>query len=384
MQNYPEQDNQQRGEEIEKRNPRGPRVHKNAYRSRHILFGVVIFITVVILGFGIRAYVNAQSALDKAYEKTEMKKTRDVSQLLKKGEPFSVLLLGTDTGELGRNYKGRTDSLMIATINPKKETTTVVSIPRDTIIAPVGYEDLFPLKMNAAYEVGSAKTSMETVQQWLNVPVDAYMLVNMGGLEKIVDELGGIKVKSPLTFKYNPDTAHEDKGNLYSFTKDQTTFQHAGKDNVMKTYTEMDGAAALAFSRMRYQDPTGDYGRQQRQRMVLEEIAKTAVSSPIALTSKSTLAVIGESTKTDLTFKDIQRIAGQYIGAAKNIKTDNFTGKEYNNLPSGSSEFIGPIEKQRITNLLRSQLELPLEDSGPLYGGEVTDAQINGYQLPLP
>lgn len=381
MQNYPESDNQQRGEESEQR---GPRMHPNAYRSRHILFGIVIFIISLVFFFGIRAFVNAQSAIDKAYEKTEMKKTRDVSALLKKGKPFSVLLLGTDTGELGRKYKGRTDSLMIATVNPKKETTTVISIPRDTIIAPVGYEDKFPLKMNAAYEVGSAKTSMETVQNWLNVPVDAYMLVNMGGLEKIVNELGGIKVKSPLTFKYNPDTAHEDKGNLYSFTKGESTFQHAGKDNIMKTYTEMDGAAALAFSRMRYQDPTGDYGRQERQRMVLQEIAKTAVANPIALTSKSTLAVVGESTKTDLTFNDIERIAGQYIGAAKNIKTDHFTGKEFNNLPSGSSEFIGPIEKQRITNILRAQLELPVADSGPLYGGEVTDAQINAYQLPLP
>lgn len=380
MQNYPEHEQQR----VSGTEQRGPRERPHAYRSRHIMFAVVIVLFIFVLGFGIRAFVNAQSALDKAYEKTEMKKTRNVSDLLKKGEPFSVLLLGTDTGELGRKYKGRTDSLMIATVNPKKETTTVISIPRDTIIAPVGYEEKFPLKMNAAYEVGSAKTSMETVQQWLNVPVDAYMLVNMGGLEKIVNELGGIKVVSPLTFKYNPDTAHEDKGNLYSFKKGETTYQHAGKDNVMKTYTEMDGAAALAFSRMRYQDPTGDYGRQKRQRLVLQEIAKTAVTNPIALTSKSTLAVVGDSTKTDLTFDDIQRIAGRYISAAKNIKTDNFTGREYSNLPSGSSEFIGPIEKQRITNILRAQLELPIEDSGPLYGGEVTAAQINAYQLPLP
>lgn len=380
MENYPEHENK-RGSGTERR---GARERPHAYRSRHILFGVVIFFAVLSLGFGVRAFVNAQSALDKAYEETEMKKERNVSELLKKGEPFSVLLLGTDTGELGRKYKGRTDSLMIATVNPKKETTTVVSIPRDTIIAPVGHEEKFPIKMNAAYEIGSAKTSMETVQAWLNVPVDAYMLVNMGGLEKIVDELGGIKVVSPLTFKYNPDTAKEDKGNLYAFKKGETTYQHAGKDNVMKTYETMDGAAALAFSRMRYQDPTGDYGRQKRQRLVLEEIAKTAVRNPIALTSKSTLAVIGESTKTDLTFGDIQRIAGNYVGAAKNIKTDNFTGTEYSNLPSGSSEFIGPIEKQRITNILRAQLELPVEDSGPLYGGDVSAAQINAYQLPLP
>ncbi|MBC6498310.1 LCP family protein [Weissella confusa] len=64
----------------------------------------------------------------------DMKKSRDVSATIRDGKPFSVLLMGTDTGELGRNDKGRTDSLMIMTINPQKEETTIMSIPRDTLV----------------------------------------------------------------------------------------------------------------------------------------------------------------------------------------------------------------------------------------------------------
>ncbi|MBC6499487.1 LCP family protein [Weissella confusa] len=65
----------------------------------------------------------------------------------------------TDTGELGRTYKGRTDSLMLVTVNPKQDKVTVMSLPRDSVIAPIGYEDQFPQKLNAAYELGSAKTT---------------------------------------------------------------------------------------------------------------------------------------------------------------------------------------------------------------------------------
>lgn len=227
---------------------------------------VVLLALVGVVGF---ASMRAKTVVDKTYQDAGMKKSRDVSATIRDGKPFSVLLMGTDTGELGRNDKGRTDSLMIMTINPQKEETTIMSIPRDTLVAVPGYEDTFPQKINAAYELGSAKTAIKTVQDWLNIPIDYYALVNMGGLEQVVDEIGGVKVKSPLTFDYNPDTAHATPGNLYSFVKDSSTFTHTGEDGKTKTYTKMDGKAALAFSRMRYDDPRGDYGRQQRQRLVL-------------------------------------------------------------------------------------------------------------------
>lgn len=360
---------------------RGPRYVSHAYLERHILFGLCVLALVVVGFLGIRTYHNAASMFDQAYESAHFKKTRNASKLLKQGRPFSILLLGTDTGELGRKYKGRTDSLMLVTINPKRRESRIVSIPRDTIVAPVGYEDTFPQKLNNAYNLGSAKTTMATIQTWLNVPIDYYALVNMGGIERIVNQLGGIEVKSPLTFKYNPDTAHEDPGNLYQFKKGSPQFTHTGKDGVTKTYQRMDGKAALAFSRMRYSDPEGDYGRQQRQRLVLQGIVHEAVTSPLTVTSQSFLDIVGQSMKTDLTFNDLKQVGGNYVAAASAIKTDHFMGKSYD-LPIGSSEFIATSQKQRITNELRKALDLPAESTGPLYGGYVSEYQVNQYGLP--
>ncbi|MBM7618035.1 LCP family protein required for cell wall assembly [Weissella uvarum] len=362
---------------------RGSRYVEHAYRERNIILLIVAVILVIGAIFGIRATGNARHALQNSYQSAGFKKARDTKSLIKERKPFSILLLGTDTGELGRTYKGRTDSLMLAVVNPKDKTTTLVSLPRDTIVAPIGYENQFPAKLNSAYEFGSAKTTMQTVQAWLNVPVDYYALVNMRGLEQVVNEIGGIKVTSPLTFKYNPDTAHEDPGNLYAFKQGSSDFTHTGKDNVKKTYHEMDGKAALAFSRMRYQDPEGDYGRQARQRLVLEALAKKVKSNPLKLANPDFLEAMSKSIKTDLKFNDMENIGGNYIAAAGNIKTGHLTGVTYNT-SAGSAEYISNDVKQPITNRLRKELGLSPAKTGPVYAGNVNYEQTDKEELPTP
>lgn len=112
------------------------------------------------------------------------------------------MLLGTDTGALGRDYKGRTDTIMIMTLNPKTKTTTIVSLPRDMKVNLPDYPQYSPAKINAAYTYGGVKESINTIQEHFNIPIDYYVLVNMGGLEKAINQVGGVDVKSPLTFDY--------------------------------------------------------------------------------------------------------------------------------------------------------------------------------------
>ena len=353
---------------------------RNIRWGRVIGTGIVVVLLALagVVGF---ASMRAKTVVDKTYQDAGMKKSRDVSATIRDGKPFSVLLMGTDTGELGRNDKGRTDSLMIMTINPQKEETTIMSIPRDTLVAVPGYEDTFPQKINAAYELGSAKTAIKTVQDWLNIPIDYYALVNMGGLEQVVDEISGVKVKSPLTFDYNPDTAHATPGNLYSFVKDSSTFTHTGEDGKTKTYTKMDGKAALAFSRMRYDDPRGDYGRQQRQRLVLETVVDKAKANPTKLLTDGFMTSLSKSVKTDLTFGDMTTIGTKYLNATKNIKSDYIQGQGYD-LASGSTEVVSRQEEQRATNVLRRSLNLDAAETGNLYAGKISDEDVAAIGVP--
>ena len=143
----------------------------------------------------------------------------------------------------------------------------------------------------------------------------------------------------------------------------------------------MDGAAALAFSRMRYDDPQGDYGRQARQRLVLQAIVDKAKSNPTKLINQKFLSTISDSTKTDLTFGDMLTAASKYLGAAKTIKTDHAQGTSVS-LTSGSSELITQSEKQRVTNVLRSSLGLKHKKTGTLYGGNVSESTLAANGLP--
>lgn len=357
------------------------------------IFVVVLGFLGIILGVvAARTYNRIHDAVDKTYSSAGVNKSRDVSAALEKGKPFTVLLMGTDTGELGRSDRGRTDSLMLMTVNPEKKQTTLMSIPRDTVIAPVGYESEFPQKMNSAYEFGQEATTMKTVQKWLNVPIDYYGMVNMRGMEDVVNEVGGIKVVSPLTFKFNPTTAHadsgydyghDDPGDLFSFTKNSATYGF-NKNATDKKYTyssKMDGAAALAFSRMRYDDPQGDYGRTQRQRLVLQAIMTKAKSNPTRLVNQSFLNTISKNARTDLTYDDMMTIVKNYLPAANKIVTEHIQGGGYD-INGVSYEHVTRSEQQRVTNVLRKSLGLKKAKAGPLYAGNISDYKIESNNLP--
>ncbi|WP_053072661.1 LCP family protein [Lactiplantibacillus herbarum] len=325
----------------QKNNGKGP-------KKRHpVRTTILVIIAVLLVGtgaFAARTFYNAKKAADTVFKSSGISKSRDTSAVLSGKKPFSILLLGTDTGALGRDYKGRTDTVILATINPQTKTTTLMSLPRDAEVAVTGFEQDFPSKLNAAYAYGSAGTTIKTVQSWLNVPVDYYALINMGGMKKVVDEIGGVDITPIRTFTYEG----------YTFTKGQKT--------------HMAGAKALAYSRMRYDDPLGDYGRQQRQRQLITAIISES-SSASNLLKQDFMSSIAKQTRTDLTLGNLTSIFTNYRVATKNVVSDHAqgTGKM---IDGQSFEVVSQSEKQRVTNVLRSSLDLKAATTGKKYANQ--------------
>lgn len=93
----------------------------------------------MLLGIGTflgKTYFDVKKTANKVSQPVE---GRPDTTTVMDGEPFSVLLLGLDTGEFGRNDVGRSDTILVATVNPKENKTTLVSIPRDTRMEMVGH-----------------------------------------------------------------------------------------------------------------------------------------------------------------------------------------------------------------------------------------------------
>ncbi|AZZ61181.1 LytR family transcriptional regulator [Oenococcus sp. UCMA 16435] len=370
------------------RSPKAGKERRPGRKSRHLIRNIVLTVFgLIFVGVGtvfFVAYSNIKGAIDSnTFVSTDIKKERNVDSVLSKGKPVSILLMGTDTGELGRNWVGRTDSMILIIINPKTKKTLLMSIPRDSMVSIPGYEYTFPQKINAAYEYpangkGHPETTIKTVEKWLNIPIDFYGIVNMEALEQIVNKAGGVSVKSPLTFTFSEDTAHDYGNNLYTFTKGSTRYKYYKNGSTLtKTSKVMNGAAALAFTRMRYNDPLGDYGRTLRQRLVFEAIAKKATALIPQIVNKKFLNSISKQAKTDLSFNDMVTLASNYRKALKNIKSDSIQGTDYDY--SGISyQVVASKEKQRVTNKIRKFLDLKKAKSGPLYAGQVTNGVVIG------
>ncbi|KRL94198.1 transcriptional regulator [Levilactobacillus hammesii DSM 16381] len=285
-------------------------------------------------------YESLKNTVKTSYKASGAKKLRNVDAQLSGKKPISILLMGTDTGALGRTFAGRTDSMMVVTINPKTDKTTITSIPRDTAITIPGYEDYGISKINAAYAYGKSKTAITTVQQMLNVPIDFYAIINMGGMEKIIDEVGGVTVTPTLSFSYGG----------YTFKKG--------------VKTHMNGKQALAYARMRDDDPQGDYGRQTRQRKVI--MALLAKSGSVStLLNEQFISSLTKQTQTDLTFNDLTALTTNYLSATKHIKTTHLQGTS-ETINSQSMEVASKSELQRVTNYIRNGLSLAYKKTGTI------------------
>ena len=293
-----------------------------------ILITLLSIILVAIIGIGAfagKTYLDVKKTANKISQPIEGRKE---SVAVEKGEPFSVLMLGIDTGDFGRSDVGRSDTIMVATVNPKENKTTLISIPRDTRMEMVGYGTTE--KAAHAYAYGQEKMAMDSIEKFLDIELDHYVWINMEGFQDLVDAVGGVEVD-----------------NKFEFTQDGYTFPQ-GRN-------AMNGEEALAFTRMRYEDPNGDYGRQVRQQDVIGGIADKALSLAGVTQYKQILAAIENNMKTDLEPSEMFKIAKDYRNSFKTIDQETLHGN--GDMIDGVSYQIIPDEElARIQLLLDQQL----------------------------
>lgn len=291
-----------------------------------IIFGIILVLFLAVVGMGAKLYWDVSKSMDKTYETVERSKKSQVN--LNNKEPFSVLLLGIDTGDDGRVEQGRSDTTIVATVNPRDKQTTLVSLARDTYvdIPGQGKQD----KLNHAYAFGGASLAMDTVENYLNIPINHYVSINMAGLKELVNAVGGIEVNNNLTFSQDG----------YDFT--------IGK-------ISLDGEQALSYSRMRYEDPNGDYGRQERQRIVIEGIVQKVLSLNSVSNYQEILTAVSDNMKTDLSFDDMKKIALDYRSAFGKVKQDQLQGTGF--MQDGVSyQRVDEQELTRVQQELKNQL----------------------------
>jgi len=218
--------------------------------------------------------------------------------------PVNILVLGmkvlsTDVEEvppelenlgyhaLVNSFDGLSDTMLLLRFNPQTEQLVVLSLPRDTRTYVRGRLT----KLNEANRDGGPALAAESVSDLLGgIAIDRYVRINVQGVEKLVDALGGVTVDVPKDMKYQDDSQH-----LYINLK-------AGEQ-------QLNGDQALQFLRFRY-DSNGDIGRIQRQQMLMRAVVEQALNPTTIARLPKILGVIQSHVDTNLSVEELLALVG--------------------------------------------------------------------------
>lgn len=277
---------------------------KKKKRSKLIILSILIF---SLLGIGIYltyAFLSANHFFNSIQGEPILSDDTNEQVIIENKEPFSILLLGVDErpGDIGR-----ADTIMVATVNPTSDDIKLVSIPRDTLIQLPDTQEAD--KINATYAYGGIPYTIETVEDYLEIPIQYYAQINFQGMVDLVDAIGGVEVNSPLEFTVQDSTETSDA------------------IHIKKGRQELNGEEALGYARMRKQDPRGDWGRQERQRQVIEAIVKETISISSLTNFNTIFNAIAPNLKTNLTGREIWILGTNYASSARNIESLTLDGE---------------------------------------------------------
>lgn len=262
---------------------------------KHYVFGAV---------YNDRPEILAGSELDKIKKEHEENLYQSEKEANKR--PYSVLLVGLDSSKLD---SGRSDTLMVALVDPKNNKVSLLSIPRDTRVQIAG-RDLD--KITHAHNYGINSTIM-TVEDFLDIKIDYYAKINFEGFQSLVDTIGGV------TVDVEKDLTFHDRITGTTFSLNEGT-QH------------LDGIQALNYARYR-DDWESDFGRNRRQQQVIKALLDETLNIRNITKINQILKDIGENVETDMDFD----VLAKTLTKMKNVSSSDVYSIPMKAYPDGIS-----------------------------------------------
>lgn len=292
------------------------------------------YILVLLIVFILSGMVGAFFANALIDNKPEIK--NEQKGLLVAKDKVTVMIMGVDERA---DDVGRSDTLMIATLDPERNQAALLSVPRDTRlkIDDYGFD-----KINAAYAYGGRQLTQKTIESLLNTQIDHYIKININGFTRIIDALGGVDIDVEKRMYY--EDPWDDNGGLYIDL--QPGMQH------------MDGKTAITY--VRYRDEEGDIGRIKRQQNFMKAVMDKLVSPTIIPKLPSIVSAVSDSIETDMSVSEILSFLGTLQDAKDNgLKSDMVPGKPV--YIEGVSYWVPDISKTR--QILANTLGIKIDKS---------------------
>lgn len=281
----------------------------------------------LLFGSGGYVYQKASQTMKEVQVQVPVKASVETEKAVEQKKGLSFLLLGVDQR---KNETGRSDTIIVVTIDPKTNKSQMISIPRDlkTEIIGNGSND----KINHAYAFGGPQMALDTVSHLLDIRIDYFAEINLDGFTDLVNAVDGVTVENDINFSYYE----------MQFPKGELS---------------LNGKEALAYARMRYDDPRGDFGRQIRQRQVVQAVADKMTEDFSIRRFNAVLEALGKNVKTNVPFSVARTVATDYRDALRNVETLSLEGE--GGIESDRIYYWHPTDKS--LKEVRAQLQQALE-----------------------
>ena len=299
-----------------------PRRQKQKRRVWPLVLVIFCFLGAAVAGAMVAS--SSLSLFDSKHSPiTQLERENKETELIKAKDKTTVLIMGVDMRE---DDVGRSDTMMIATIDPKLDKASLLSVPRDTRVRIVGYG--FD-KINAAYAYGGEPLAEKTAENLLGIDIDHYVIVNTKSFVKIIDAIGGVDIDVEKRMYYVDEW--DDDGGLYI--------------DLYPGMQHMDGKTAVTY--VRYRDSEGDIGRIHRQQKFMEACMDKIVSPDIITKIPAVVREVIDAIETDMTFRQLLEIAGALKAAQSNgLATEMVPG--YPLYIDGISYWMPDVEELRF------------------------------------
>ncbi|ANA81111.1 LytR family transcriptional regulator [Paenibacillus glucanolyticus] len=199
-------------------------------------------------------------------------------------ERINILLIG---GDSRGDDAGRSDTMLVASIDPVTKRAHLFSLLRDTYVEIPGHGKG---RLNSAFAYGGIELTRQTIGDLLDLPIHKYVYTDFVGFIALVDSLGGVDIEVEKDMYY---TSKADK-HMYDIDLKQG-LQH------------LDGKMALQYVRFRH-DAKSDFARTERQRILMTEVAKKMQTTNSLIKLPGILDSIAPYIETDLSPKEMLKL----------------------------------------------------------------------------
>ncbi|AOZ93554.1 LCP family protein [Paenibacillus crassostreae] len=259
-------------------------------------------------------------------------------------EPVSILIMGVDGRGVSEGEIPRSDSMMVATLDPTQKKIYLFSILRDTYVDIPEYRSD---RINTAITHGP-NTAMNTISELLGIPVQYYVYTDFQGFIKLVDAIGGVD------FYVEKDMKYSSKADNHEFDI-----------NLKQGQQHLDGDMALQYVRFRH-DALSDFTRTGRQRDFVKAVAEKMISTTSIMKLPTILEEVSPFVDTNLSINDMWKLATigyqSSMSSSEQIPPMDMLAEE----TIGGASVIAVKDLDELQQFVQDTLNPPVVETDPL------------------